>query len=97
MGTLALCGFACREQAVKCRIVKGIVVPWCIYIAWRGLSCVAYPHQGAMLEPVVRDKRGETYSHVFFVSVSQIISIIYALSIESTGRGVAGQHTRVPL
>jgi hypothetical protein len=35
-----------------------------------GRLYVAYPFQGAMLEPVIRDKRGEIhYSHVFFVSI----------------------------
>ena len=42
----------------------------CVYIiAGVGRLYVAYPYEGAMLEPVVRDKRERHYSHVFFVSV----------------------------
>ena len=42
----------------------------CVYIsADVGRLYVAYPYEGAMREPEQRDKRGGTYSHVFFVSI----------------------------
>ena len=41
-------------------------------ITWRGLACVAYLYEGAMRRPELRDKRGGTNSHVFFVSETLI-------------------------
>ena len=59
MGALCLCIYAWCGRGV------------CIYISLGvGRLYVAYPFQGAMLEPVIRDKRGEIHdSHVFFVSI----------------------------
>ena len=37
-------------------------------ITRRGLACVAYPCKEAMREPDIRDRRGGTNSHVFFIS-----------------------------
>jgi len=49
----------------------GIDAPWCVFISSkRGLSFVAYPYQGAMREPECWDRRRETYSHVFFCTLS---------------------------
>ena len=39
-------------------------------ITWRGLACVAYLYEGAMRRPDLRDKRGGTNSHVFFVTAT---------------------------
>ena len=43
-------------------------------ITRRGLACVAYPYIGAMLRPDSRDRRGETNSHVFFISRRSFIN-----------------------
>ena len=42
-------------------------------IAGVGRLDVAYPHIGAMRRPERRGKRGETYSHVFFVSIIECL------------------------
>ena len=67
-------------------------MPWCKRDISHdvGRLEVAYPHEGAMLEPGDKDKHGEKhYSHVFFVSIR--------LELINTGRGAVGLLGRVYL
>ena len=58
--------YSCVVWGVSCRGV-------CIYYHGVGRLSVAYPHEGAMRRPDDRDKRGETFSHVFFVSIICVV------------------------
>jgi hypothetical protein len=44
------------------------VVVYIYRSTWAGFY-VAYPYEGAMRRPDFRDRHGETFSHVFFVSM----------------------------
>jgi hypothetical protein len=72
-----------------------------------GRLYVAYPFLGAMQEPDSRDKRGGTYSHVFFVSISLSVVLESPVAFQTSAirhqpfvydqqRELAGQHLCVP-
>ena len=71
----ALSVYMRRKESVDSQI-RGSVIPSfrecygrsvCVYVSWRGQAFVAYPYQGAMRRPVIRDKRGEILTPTSFL------------------------------
>ena len=65
-----------RKASARVNYIPIVAMYYCIAyhginITRRGLACVAYPCEGAMRRPELRDEREVRISHAFFVSIFQ--------------------------
>ena len=84
-----------RRTSTRVDYIPAIAILQCIaysIITRRGLTCVAYPWNGAMLRPEAKDGREVRFSHAFFVPMHMSMVGAKAFAADTLTEGIHFQQ-----